>query len=144
MGYKGTRGTEDHTGKNYLPHINMPRMGWFIINMWYCPCTVNQWTFIVQNLKSGGMLKWTWDLIAKGWLKLKSWDRWLKAKENRIYIRVKFKNPSLWILSVPFSLKGSSKCTNHVNVHKLYAVEYIKTVCSLDYPFQFRIFQAVK
>ena len=42
--------------------------------------------------------------------------------------------------SVLFSLKGSSKCTNHVNVHKLYAVEYINTVCSLDYPFQFRIF----
>ena len=34
----------------------------------------------------------------------------------------------------------SSKCTNHVNVHKLNAVEYINTVCSLDYPFQFRIF----
>jgi len=30
-------------------------------------------------------------------------------------------------------LKGSSKCTNHVNVHKLYAVEYNNTVCSLDY-----------
>ena len=43
--------------------------------------------------------------------------------------------PSVWILSVPFSLKGS---TNHV--HKLYAVDYINTVCSLDYPFQFRIF----
>ncbi len=42
-------------------------------------------------------------------------------------------------LSVPFSLKGSSKCTNHVNVRKLYAVEYINT-CSLDYPFQLRIF----
>ena len=48
------------------------------------------------------------------------------------------------IFSVPFSLKGSSKCTNHVNVHKLYAVAYINTVCSLDYPFQFRIFKAVK
>ena len=34
--------------------------------------------------------------------------------------------------SVPFSLKGSSKCTNHVNVHKLNAGEYINTVCSLD------------
>jgi len=54
------------------------------------------------------------------------------GKENRIYIRVEFNNPSVWILSVPFSLKGSSKCTNHVNVHKLYAVEYINTVCSLD------------
>ena len=36
---------------------------------------------------------------------------------------------------------GSSKCTNHVNVQKLDAVEYINTVCSLDYPFQFRIFK---
>ena len=49
-------------------------------------------------------------------------------------------NLSIWIFSVPFSLKGSSKCTNHVNVHKLYAVEYNNTVCSLDYSFQFRIF----
>ena len=79
-------------------------------------------------------------------------------KENRIYIRGEFKeslckrieyilegnlkNLSVRMLSVPFSLKGSSKCTNHVNVHKLYAVEYINTVCSLDYPFQFRIFKA--
>ena len=42
-------------------------------------------------------------------------------------------NTSVCILSVPFSLKGNSKCTNHVNVHKLYAVEYINTVCSLDF-----------
>ena len=49
-------------------------------------------------------------------------------------------NLSVWIFSVPFSLKGSSTCTNHVNVHKLYAVEYINTVSSLDYSFQFRIF----
>jgi len=41
-------------------------------------------------------------------------------------------NPLVWILSVPFSLKGSSKCTYHVNVHKLYGVEYISTVCSQD------------
>jgi len=32
------------------------------------------------------------------------------------------------------------KCTNHVNVHKLCAVEYINTVCSLDYSLQFRNF----
>ena len=54
------------------------------------------------------------------------------VNENKIYIRVEFSSPLVWILSVPFSLKGSSKCTNHVNVHKLYAVEYINTVCSLD------------
>ena len=61
--------------------------------------------------------------------------------ENRIYIRGEFKESlGMNFLSVPFSLKGSSKCTNHVNVHKLYAVEYINTVCYLDYSFQFRIF----
>ena len=41
--------------------------------------------------------------------------------------------------SVPLSLKGSSKRTNQVNVHKWYAVEYINSVCSLEYPFQFQI-----
>jgi len=40
----------------------------------------------------------------------------------------------------PFeSAKGSSKCSFHVNIHKLYAVKYINTVCSLDYPFQYII-----
>jgi len=63
------------------------------------------------------------------------------GKENRIYIlEWNLDNPSIWIVSVPFSLKGSSKCTNHVNVHKLHAVEYINTVCSQDYLFQFWIF----
>jgi len=51
------------------------------------------------------------------------------AKENRIYIRVKFRKS----FGMNF-VSQSSKCTNHVNVHKLYAVEYINTVCSLDYP----------
>ena len=60
--------------------------------------------------------------------------------ENRIYIREEFKESLGMNFSVPFSLKGSSKCTNHVNVHKLYAVEYIITPRSLEYPFQFRIF----
>jgi len=36
---------------------------------------------------------------------------------------------------------GCSKCKNHVDVYKLYAAEYINTVCSLDYPFEFRIFK---
>ena len=63
--------------------------------------------------------------------------------ENRIYREVNLKNLSVWIFSVPFSLKGSSKCTNHVNVHKLYAVEYNNTVRSLDH-FNFEIFKAVK
>ncbi len=35
------------------------------------------------------------------------------------------------ILSIPFCLNGSSKCTNYVNVHKLYAVECINTVWSI-------------
>ena len=52
--------------------------------------------------------------------------------EQRIYIEGNLNIPSVWILSVPFSLKGSSKCTIHVNVHKLYAVEYNNTVWSLD------------
>ena len=58
--------------------------------------------------------------------------------ENRIY-REELKESLGMNFLVPFSLKGSSKCTDHVNVHKLYAVEYINTVCSLDNPFQFRI-----
>ena len=40
----------------------------------------------------------------------------------------------------PFQPEREFK-VNHVNVHKLYAVEYINTVCSLDYSFQFRIFK---
>ena len=59
--------------------------------------------------------------------------------ENTIYIREELNESLGMIFSVP-SLKGSSKCTNHVSVHKLCAVEYINTVCSLDYSFQFRIF----
>ena len=64
------------------------------------------------------------------------------AKRIEYILEGNLENLSVWIFSVPFSLKGSSKCTNHVNVHKLYAVEYINTGCSLDYPFQF--FKAVK
>ena len=44
------------------------------------------------------------------------------------------KNLSECIFSVPFSLNGVQ------NVHKLYAVEYKNTVCSLYYSFQFRNF----
>ena len=57
------------------------------------------------------------------------------ARPKRIEYMLKgnLKNLSVWTFSVPF--KGViSKCTNHVNVHKLYAVEHINTVCSLDYP----------
>ena len=59
--------------------------------------------------------------------------------ENRIYGE-ELKESLGMNFSVPFSLKGSLKCTNHVNVHKLYTVVYINTVWSLYYPFQFRIF----
>ena len=50
-----------------------------------------------------------------------------KPKENRTYIRGEFKESLGMNFFSPF--QGSSKCTNHVNVHKLYAVEYINTVC---------------
>ena len=66
--------------------------------------------------------------------------RLLYAKRIEYILEWNLENALVCIFSVPFSLKGSSKCSNHVNVHKLYAVEYINTVCSLDYPFQFRIF----
>ena len=71
---------------------------------------------------------------------IKKRKKWSLSIQNRIYIRGEFKESLGMNFSVPFSLKGSSNCTNHVNVHKLYAVEYINTVCSLDYSFQFRIF----
>ena len=61
-------------------------------------------------------------------------------KRIEYILKGNLENLSLGIFSVPFSLKGSSNCTNHVNVHKLYAVEYINTVCSLDYSFQFQNF----
>ena len=64
----------------------------------------------------------------------------IEAKRIEYMLEWNLKNLLVWIFSVPFSLKGSSKCTNHVNVHKPYAVEYINTVFSLDYPFQFRNF----
>ena len=54
------------------------------------------------------------------------------AKDNRIYIRGEFRESLCMNFFSPFQ--------PHVNVHKLYAVEYINTICSLEYPFQFRIF----
>ena len=63
--------------------------------------------------------------------------RGAESKRIEYILEWNLENPSVWIFSVSVSLK----CTNHVNVHKLYAVEYINTsVCSLDYLFQFRIF----
>ena len=57
----------------------------------------------------------------------------IQAKVNRIYIRVEFRKSLGMNFFSPFQPE-SSKFTNHVNVHKLYAVEYINTVFSLDYP----------
>ena len=49
----------------------------------------------------------------------------LKARPESPYNKQICSTLSVWIFSVPFSLKGSSKCTNHVNVHKSYAVEWV-------------------
>ena len=62
---------------------------------------------------------------------------WTTTIENRRY-REELKESLGMNFFSPFAWKGSSKCTNHVNVHKLYAVKYNNTVCSLDYSFQFR------
>ena len=60
-----------------------------------------------------------------------------KYIQNRICIRGEFKESLGMNFIIPF--QPERECTNHVNVHKLYAVEYINTICSLDYPFQFWI-----
>ena len=98
----------------------------------------------VQGLSINMVIEWRlesriWFLIINGMAKKVKKNRSCTSIENIIY-REELKNFSVWIVSVPFSLKGSSKCTNHVYVLKLYAVEYINTVCSLDYSFQFRTF----
>ena len=59
--------------------------------------------------------------------------------ENRIY-REELKESLGMNFFSPFQPEKCFKCTNYVNVHTLYAVEYINTVCSLDYPFQLRLF----
>jgi len=64
----------------------------------------------------------------------------MTAKENRIYIRGELRKSLGMIFFSPFQSEREFKVYKHVNVHKLYAVEYINTVCSLDYSFQFRIF----
>ena len=61
------------------------------------------------------------------------------GKENRIFIRVEFRQSLDMNLVSPFQLEREFKVYK-ANVHKLYAAEYINTVCSLDYSFQFRIF----
>ena len=71
----------------------------------------------------------------------------IRVKENRISIRGEFKEAlGMNFFSPSQSEREFKVYTNHVKVHKLYAVEYINTVCSLDYPFQFNFefFKAVK
>jgi len=52
-------------------------------------------------------------------------DFWAKTIENRIYIGKEFKESVGMNLFSPFQPElGSSKCTNHLNVQKLCAVEY--------------------
>ena len=84
----------------------------------------SKWTAAEEKAMKSEICKEGWN----GWV-----GSWMGEGSKRIeYILVwNLENPSLWFFSVPFSLKGSSKCTNHVNVYKLYAVEYINTVCSL-------------
>ena len=82
------------------------------------------------TLLKGTLWKLPWKLVLlvalAGKLNVERTFTRVLSIENRIY-REELKE-SLGMVSVPFSLKGSSKCTNHVNVHKLYAVEYINTV----------------
>ena len=47
--------------------------------------------------------------------------RLLYAKRIEYILEWNLENALVCIFSVPFSLKGSSKCSNHVNVHKLCA-----------------------
>ena len=49
-------------------------------------------------------------------------DEQRRPKRIEYILEGNLENLSVWIFSVPFSLKGSLKWTNHVNVHKLYAV----------------------
>ena len=53
----------------------------------------------------------------------------LKGIENRIYIRGEFKESLGMNIFSPFQPEREFKVYKHVNVHKLYAVEYINTVC---------------
>ncbi len=59
--------------------------------------------------------------------------------EDRIY-REELKESLGMNIFSPFQPEREFKVYKSYNVHKLYAVEYINTVCSLDYSFQFRIF----
>ena len=49
-----------------------------------------------------------------------------------MYVRVEFRQSLGMNFVSPFQPESEAKCTNHVNVQKLYVVEYINTVCSLE------------
>ena len=63
--------------------------------------------------------------------------------EKRIYIRMEFRQSIGMNFVSPFQPKKEFKVYKSC---KLYAVEYINAVCSLDYPFHFnfKFFKAVK
>ena len=60
--------------------------------------------------------------------------------ENKIYIRVEFRESLGMNFVSPFQPERKFKVYKSCKCYKLNAVEYINTVCSLNYPFQFRIF----
>ena len=63
--------------------------------------------------------------------------------ENRIYREELKESLGMNFVSnfvSPFQPEREFKVYKSAKVHKLYAVECINTVCSLDYSFQFRIF----
>jgi len=60
-------------------------------------------------------------------IKIKNWLKKILGlgsitKEKRIYIRVEFRQSLGMNFVSPFQ-PGCSKCTNHVNIKKIYAVE---------------------
>ena len=97
--------------------------------------TPKSWTFIIEKNNNIVSQKCFVSISFQNY-------KWISTKRIESVLEWNLDNPLVWSFSVTFNLKGSSKCTNHVNINKLYAVEYINTVCSLDYPFQFRIFES--
>ena len=97
--------------------------------------------YILKSLSFMLILDTYMACLTRGNYLMKYLFSWVIYKENRIYIRGEFRQSLGMNFVSPFeSAKESSKCSFHVNVHKLYAVEYSNTVSSLDYPFQFLIF----
>ena len=61
--------------------------------------------------------------------------------ENRIYIRVEFRQSLGMNFVSPFQPEREFKVSKSCKCSQIISVEYINTVFSLDYPFQFRIFR---